>query len=164
MEEEKNEEVNKLASEQVNKLENKEEEKKEVNVDYKDTALRALADLENFKKRVSEENKAFKEFAIYDVIGEFIPVYNHFKKAMLHIPEDQKEVAWVKGIVMIGNQFKEVLKNYNIEGYDVIGKKFDHNTMEAIMTEKDETKEDEIVLKEIEPGYIMNGKIVKHAS
>ena len=31
------------------------------------------------------------------------------------------------------------------------------------MTEKDETKEDEIVLKEIEPGYIMNGKIVKHA-
>ena len=64
---------------------------------------------------------------------------------------------------MISNQFKNVLKQYNIEQYDVIGKEFDHNIMEAVMTEKDEKKPDNIVLKEIEPGYKMNGNVVRYS-
>lgn len=143
--------------------ENKETEKKETNIDYKDTALRALADLDNYKKRMEEEKRAFTEFATFNIINDFLPVYNQLQQAITHIPEDQKELGWVKGVVMISNQFKETLKNYNIEGYEVVGKEFDHNTMEAIMTEKDETKENNIVLREIEPGYKMNGKIVKYA-
>lgn len=143
--------------------ENKETEKNEINIDYKDTALRALADLDNYKKRMEEEKRAFTEFATFNIINDFLPVYNQLQQAITHIPEDQKELGWVKGVVMISNQFKETLKNYNIEGYEVVGKEFDHNTMEAIMTEKDETKENNIVLREIEPGYKMNGKIVKYA-
>lgn len=143
--------------------EEKQEETKEVNIDYKDISLRALADLENYKKRADEEGRAFREFATFNIINDFIPTYNQLQQAITHIPEDQRELGWVKGVIMIANQFKEILKNYNVEGYEVINKVFDHNTMEAIITEKDETKEDNIVLKEIEPGYKMNGRIVKHA-
>lgn len=158
---EENEDIN--IEESNEKKEENIQENKENNIDYKDIALRALADLENYKKRAEDEGRAFKEFAVFNVISDFLPVYNHLQQAIVHIPEDQKELGWVKGVAMIANQFKDVLKNYNIEGYDVVGKDFDHNTMEAILTEKDETKKDNIVLKEMDPGYTMNGKIVKHA-
>lgn len=141
----------------------KKDETKEINVDYKDTALRALADLDNYKKRMEKEKYDFTEFATFNIINDFLPIYNQLQQAIIHIPDDQKELGWVKGVIMIASQFKELLKNYNIEEYEVIGKQFDHNTMEAIMTDKDETKENNIVLKEIEPGYMMNGKIVKYA-
>ncbi|HOC96387.1 MAG TPA: nucleotide exchange factor GrpE [bacterium] len=149
------------------KKNNKEEKEdtriKEVNVDYKDTALRALADLDNYKKRVNEEKEGFVQFATLNIINDFLPIYNQLQQAIAHIPDDQKNIGWVKGVVIIANQFKEVLKSYNIEQYDVIGKEFDHNTMEAVIIEKDNTKPDNIVLKEVEPGYMMNGKIVKYA-
>ena len=145
------------------KLEVDESEKKEINVDYKDIAIRALADLENYKKRIHEENKSFKEFACYNVITDFIPIYNNLKQAISYIPENQRDIAWVKGVVMIGNQFNEMLKNYNIEEFSALNQKFDHNTMDAVMTEKDEEKDEDLVLKEVAPGYKLNGKVVMHA-
>lgn len=160
---EKEDKQKKHNNEEINKESKNENEKKEINIDYKDTALRALADLDNYKKRIEEEKRAFTEFATFNIINDFLPIYNQLQQAIINIPEDQKELGWVKGVMMISNQFKEILKKYNIEGYEVIGKEFDHNTMEAIMTDKDETKENNIVLREVEPGYKMNGKIIKYA-
>lgn len=166
---EKSEEININKEPKINeeKIEEKKEQikekEKEINIDYKDTAMRALADLDNYKKRMEEEKKAFVEFATFNIINDFLPIYNQLQQAITHIPDDQKELGWAKGVIMISNQFKETLKNYNIETYEVVGKNFDHNTMEAIMTEKDDTKNNDVVLKEIEPGYTMNGKIIKYA-
>jgi molecular chaperone GrpE len=141
----------------------KEENTKEINVDYKDMAARALADLDNFKKRNEEEKQEFRRMATFNVISEFLDVYNNLKQAESFIPADQKDLGWVKGVTMITLQFKERFKLFGIEEFDTLGKIFDHNTMEAVFTDKDETKEDNIVLREISSGFKLGDKVVQHA-
>ncbi len=142
---------------------NESESKKTEDVDYKDIAMRAIADLQNYKKRVQEENQEFKKLLTFDVVSEFLDIYNNLKQAESFIPDDQKEVAWVKGVVMISNQFKDRLMQFGIEEFNCVGQKFDHNTMEAVFTESDESKEEDVVLKQIAPGFKIGEKIVQFA-
>ena len=138
-------------------------QEKEVNVDYKDIAARALADLDNFKKRNEEEKQEFRKMASFNVISEFLDIYNNLKQAESFIPEDQKSLGWVKGVVMITAQFKERFSQFGLEEFNSVGKVFDHNTMDAVSTAKDESKEDDVVLKEIGSGFKIGDKVVQHA-
>lgn len=141
----------------------KEEVVNEINTDYKDIAARALADLDNYRKRIEEENKEFRKMASFNVISEFLDIYNNLKQAESYIPEDQKNLGWVKGVVMITSQFKERFSQFGVEEFSCLGKKFDHNLMDAVSTDKDESKEEDIVLKEISSGFKMGNKVVLHA-
>lgn len=136
---------------------------KEINTDYKDIAARALADLDNYKKRSEEENREFKKMASFNVISEFLDIYNNLKQAESFIPEDQKSLGWVKGVVMITTQFKDRFAQFGLEEFNCIGKAFDHNTMEAVSTDKDETKENDVVLRDVSSGFKMGDKVVQHA-
>lgn len=167
-EEKKEKEQNKEVQEEQEELENnenikKESKEKEKNVDYKDMAMRALADLQNYKKRIEDENREFKKMLTFDVVSEFLDIYNNLKQAESFIPDDQKEIAWVKGVIMISNQFKDRLVQFGIEEFNCVGCKFDHNTMDATFTECDESKEEDIVLKQITPGFKIGDKIVQYA-
>lgn len=150
-------------NEQEEKSIKEETTKEEINVDYKDMAIRAIADLDNYKKRNEEDKQEFRKMATFNVISEFLDIYNNLKQAEGFIPEDQKELGWVKGIVMITTQFKERFGLFGIEEFNVLGKVFDHNTMDAVFTEKDESKEKDIVLKEISSGFKLGDKVVQHA-
>lgn len=135
----------------------------EINTDYKDIAARALADLDNYKKRSIDENIEFKKMASFNVISEFLDIYNNLKQAESFIPEDQKSLGWVKGVVMITAQFKDRFSQFGLEEFNCVGKAFDHNTMEAVSTDKDETKENDIVLRDVSSGFKMGDKVVQHA-
>ena len=161
MEEEKKEE--KDNKEEVKTENNTAENITEKNIDYKDMAARALADLDNFKKRNEEEKQEFRRMATFNVISEFLDIYNNLKQAESFIPNEQKDLGWVKGVTMITLQFKERFKLFGIEEFNTSGKMFDHNTMEAVSTEKDETKEESVVLREISSGFKLGDKVVQHA-
>jgi molecular chaperone GrpE len=135
----------------------------EVNVDYKDMYLRAIADLDNYKKRVDKERDEIRSISKFYVVSEFLSLYNNLKQAESFIPEDIQKENWVVGIKMIADQFEKKLSEMGIEVEHAEGKKFDHNSMEAVSTETDESKEDDLVIREISPCYKMNGKIIEHA-
>ncbi len=162
---EKKEEKNNIKEDEIvsEEQKNNEEQKEEKNVDYKDIAMRAIADLDNFKKRNEEEKQEFRKIMSFNVVSEFLDIYNNLKQAESYIPENQKDLGWVKGIVMIVGQFKERFNQFGIEEFSCIGQKFDYNTMDAVSTEKDETKEEDVVLKEISSGFKMGEKVVQHA-
>lgn len=145
------------------KIESQEAVVNEINTDYKDMAARALADLDNYKKRSEDEKQDFRKMATFNVISEFLDIYNNLKQAESFIPEDQKSLGWVKGVVMITAQFKERFSQFGLEEFSAVGKVFDHNTMDAISTDKDETKENDVVLKEISSGFRLGDRVVQHA-
>ena len=161
MEEEKKEE--KDNKEEVKTENNTVENITKKNIDYKDMAARALADLDNFKKRNEEEKQEFRRMATFNVMSEFLDIYNNLKQAESFIPNEQKDLGWVKGVTMITLQFKERFKLFGIEEFNTLGKIFDHNTMEAVFTEKDEAKEENVVLREISSGFKLGDKVVQHA-
>jgi len=60
-------------------------------------------------------------------------------------------------------QLGKVLKDHGIEKIDCVGKEFDPMRDECVIQGKDESKKDEVVLEELQKGYMLNGKILRHA-
>ena len=123
-------------------------------------AQRAVADLQNYKRRMEEDKKEFINYAKADAIGTFLPIYDNLFRAINHLPEDLKENEWVKGVESIKMQFEAILNQFQVVQIKCIGEKFDPNLHEALLTGEGEK---DIVLEELEPGYMLGDRVLKAA-
>jgi molecular chaperone GrpE len=123
-------------------------------------AQRAIADLQNYKKRMEEDKKEFINYAKAEAIGTFLPIYDNLLRALAHTPDDLKENEWIKGIESIKMQFEGILNQFQVTQIKCVGEKFDPNLHEALLTDKGEK---DIVLEELEPGYMLGDRVLKAA-
>jgi len=124
---------------------------------------RARADYSNLKKEHERRQQEIVEFANAATMAEIIPIYNHFKLALKHIPEDSKKLDWVKGLDFIQKQFVDFLKKFNITEIPTVGEKFDPNWHEAVECEKKDGCKEGIIYEEITPGYMLGDKVIEPA-
>ena len=159
-------------SEEKNK-ENK-KEKKDIDIkkkmdigDLENKYKRALADYQNLLKQTVKEKEDFAKYANLNLIMEILPIVNNFKISVKHIPVDQKDSAWVQGIIYIKKQFLDILSANGVEEIKTVGEKFNPEMHEAVENNKNEEKEDkdkkDIIIKEITAGYKMSGKVISAA-
>ncbi len=121
---------------------------------------RCQADFENYKKLKIKEMEDFKKHAKLDLIYQFLPVLDNFEASLGHVPEKEKDSAWVTGINYIRNQILEVLKKNGVEEIMVeVGEKFDPKLHEAISGEGKKQK----ISKVLQQGYRMEEKIIRPA-
>lgn len=121
---------------------------------------RAQADYSNLKKEEQKFAKETVEWANSALIGEVIPVYNHFKLAVNHIPEKAKKEGWVQGVIMIQKQFTDFLSKYGIGEIKTVGEPFNPEIHEALTHEEKEGFEADMVFEEIAPGYMLKDKVL----
>ena len=124
---------------------------------------RAKADYSNQKKEEDKRAMEIVEWANTAVMSEVLPVYNHFKLALKHVPEEQKKEGWVQGVILIQKQFADFLDKYGIKEIKTVGEKFDPNLHEALTHEEIEGFETDQVFDEINPGYTLNNKVLMPA-
>ena len=125
--------------------------------EYKQDWVRALADYKNLQKDTEKRRGEMTVFLKQQILEDFIPVYENFKKAFAMEIKDGNE-GWVQGIEYIKKQFEQTLKNYGVEEIKTVGEKFDENMHEAVSEEEGE--ESGLVLKELSGGYKMGEKVV----
>ena len=125
---------------------------------------RAKADYINQKKEFAKREKEMVQFANAALILEILPIYDNFKLAWQHIPEEHKKKdEWLKGIEQIKKQFSTLLKNLGIEEIKTVGQKFDPKIHEAVGKEKVEGKESETIIEEVKGGYRLYDKVLEPA-
>ncbi|MFA7319499.1 MAG: nucleotide exchange factor GrpE [Parcubacteria group bacterium] len=126
---------------------------------------RAMADFENYKKRQAEERKEMIAFANLNLISEIIPVMDNFHASTDHIPKEQKENAWVVGIMHIQKQLEKVLEDNGVVEIPVaVRDSFNPATMEALQNaDEKEGEAKNIVSKVVQKGYKMGGRVVRAA-
>ncbi len=135
---------------------------------YLNNWKRCQADYENYKKDQLKAMEEFRKFAKLNFVMQILPVLDNFNASLEHVPENQKENGWVKGINYIKKQLEEILKNNGVEEIEVrIGDKFNPEFHEAV---KDSTREaDEHqkslnkIAKVIQKGYKFEGKVIRAA-
>tara|TARA_B100000315_G_C14353132_1_gene484911 strand:- start:258 stop:779 length:522 start_codon:yes stop_codon:yes gene_type:complete len=126
-----------------------------------ETAKRAMADLQNFKRRVEEERGNLILYANQQFLMGIFPIIDNFQRAFLNIPEDLAENEWVKGVYAIEKQFIETLNTLGLQEIPCeIGAPFDPNLHEAVM--QDSGKKDTI-LEYFEKGYTFKNQVVRPA-
>jgi molecular chaperone GrpE len=122
--------------------------------DYEALYKRALADYQNLSRQSIKEKEEFLRFANERLLLEFLPVYDNLKTSLAHTGDMPSDSPWLSGVNYIIKQFAEVLRNQGIEEIETVGKNFDHNSMEAV------SGSGEKVIKELRPGYLLNGKVI----
>lgn len=121
---------------------------------------RAMADLENYRKRTELEKGEFAKYANAGLLNALLPCLDNFKKAAAFIPEDHKDQEWKKGLDQAIKLFDETLKKQGVEEIKTVGEKMDHNLHEALMQGEGE---EGIIIEEFEKGYTLRGQVVRHA-
>ena len=114
--------------------------------------------MENYKKDQAKGREEFAKFAKMDVILQILPVLDNFDASLSHVPEKEKDSAWVAGITHIQRQIEDVLKNNNVEEIEVkIGDKFNPEIHEAVAGKGEKVK------KVLQKGYRLNGRVLRAA-
>jgi len=131
--------------------------KDEIIEDQKNRLLRALADFDNFKKRVIIEQEQFVKFSNEKLILELLPVLDGFNRA---IGTSKKDEHLLKGISLIRKQMFEALNKFGLEEIEAIGKKYDPALHEAFL-KKESTEEENIIIEEAQKGYMLHGKTIR---
>lgn len=129
--------------------------------EFKDEYQRAYAELENARKRFAKERDDYVRFANEGLLEEIIYVIDNFDRALDHMNGTQKVESVLEGIKMIQKQFHLLLEQRGVTKIEAAGKKFDPAFHEAVEHLESEESEDGMVIEEVQPGYLLNGRLLR---
>jgi molecular chaperone GrpE len=125
--------------------------------------LKEKADLENVKKRLEKERVTERKYAAMNFAKKLVNPIDHFELALKHDVEDEKMKNFLKGFQMIQGEFMKVLEEEGVSEIDALGEEYDPNFHQAIMVEKVEGKDPNIVLEVLQKGYIFKDRVIRPA-
>jgi len=144
--------------EKIEKLQKELDEKTKL-VEEKFNQLKHLqADFDNYRKNFEKEKEKIIEFANENLIKELLVIIDDFERALQLIDNEKNK----EGLIMLHKNFFKVLENHGLRKIEALGKKFDPYHHEALLKEKSD-KEDGIILEELQPGYMLKSKIIRHS-
>lgn len=158
-----NEMENEFEQEKIEALEEEIEKLQEESASYKDRWLRAAAEFENFRRRNEKDRIDWIKSANKDIILELINVYEHLVLAIQSADTDQVPENFRKGIVMVHDQLKNLLKKYGLRRIEAVGEEFDPQYHQALVCTPKEGFDDNIIFDCIQNGYILNDKVLRPA-
>lgn len=149
------------AAEQSNKLAEAEAEIAAL----KDKWLRALADLENYKKRVKRDIDDAVHRAVQGMLGDFLPVGDNLDRAMSVAPAnpDDRMAPLLKGLEMVRSDFLSALGKHGIKPVESVGKPFDPSIHDALQQIDTPDYPPGVVTMEYEKGYRRGDKLLRPA-
>jgi molecular chaperone GrpE len=98
---------------------------------------RALADFQNFKRRVERDQKDFQQRTLSDVLSRVLPLLDDFDLALVNLPAELQGHPWVNGVSLIQGKFRKLLEEHEVAEIDPVGQAFDPNRHEAIGRDED---------------------------
>lgn len=129
-----------------------------------DRLLRLQAEFENYKKRMAREKAEFLKYATESVLLEFLPVLDNLERAVTSARATTgNREAVVDGIEMIARLFRSTLEKAGVKPMDAVGHPFDPSLHQAVAQVESADGRDNIVLEEIQKGYLLEGRVLRAA-
>lgn len=147
------------------KLENDlENAKKEASI-FQEKALRAQAEMMNFKRRKEEEISYMLKYANEDLIKEILPIIDNFERGIKLDDNDlSDEVSkFLSGFKIIYSNLIGILNKKEVKEIEAYGVEFDPTIHQAVLMEHDDTKPSGVVLEVLQKGYMYKDKCIRPA-
>ena len=146
-----------LTKEEILELKKKAEERDT----YLDQLLRTKAEFMNYQKRVAKEHESTAQFAVQNLILDFLPELDNFERA-LKLADDSNDFSkFVEGIKLIEEQLFKVLGKYGVESIETAGKAFDPNLHEAVMEEENNEMPHHTIVDEFQRGFLLKERVIR---
>ncbi|MDX9691568.1 MAG: nucleotide exchange factor GrpE [Acholeplasmataceae bacterium] len=131
--------------------------------DLKDKFLRNVAELDNFKKRMTQERINDRKFASKNLINDFLVPLEQLDK-VCHMQTDNELLKnFLIGFKMINDQFYNILTQDGLKEIDALNKPFDPNYHYAIEKVSNKGKTNGINLEVVQKGYLYKDQILRPA-
>jgi len=132
---------------------------------WRDRALRAMAELENLRKRHAREREEIRRYAAETLLQKLIPVLDSFEMALQSSGENRavNPDSILQGMTMIRDQLKKTLAEMGLHEIDAAGQEFDHNFHEAVMVQETKDAPEGRVLQQLRKGYRLHDRLLRPA-
>ena len=130
-----------------------------------DKHIRLKAEFENFRKRKNKEISSLLQYDGEGVIRDILPIIDDIErmvKSALKTDTDN-EKSLIEGVNILKSKIQRFLEIKNIEPFGKEGEVLDPELHDAMLTQKDDKKEDNTVLSVFEKGYRYHDKVIRHA-
>jgi molecular chaperone GrpE len=128
-----------------------------------DRYLRALADLDNFRKRAEKEKGDLFRSAGERIVANLLEVLDGFDQALAVESTSESAEGFLEGISLLRQRFIELLEKEGLTHLDSVGQPFDPNLHEAVMQVESEGYPPDTVVQELRRGYLLNGRLLRPA-
>lgn len=127
-----------------------------------DKLMRTAAEFDNYKKRTAREKDEYYKNAVCDTIAQLLPVLDNLERAVSAAENAGETGSVLDGIKMVQKQFCDALTSIGVEAIDAMGKEFDPERHNAVMTGEGGDKEN-TVIEEFQKGYLYKDKVIRHS-
>ncbi len=136
------------------------EEVKGQAAEFKDGWQRAVADFQNYRRRVDAEKADTYQMAVGNIIKSYLPILDDLERALAERPKD---LAWADGIELICRKLQTILETEGLKKIDAEGKIFDPRLHEAISQEPSEDHQSGEIIAVVRNGYTLGDKVIRPA-
>jgi molecular chaperone GrpE len=151
------------AESDIDKLQKQLGESEKLIGSYKDQLLRLAAEFENFRKRTEVDKADFVKFSNEKIIRDLIPVLDDFERALTNGKKNPDFDSFYKGVEMIYQKLRKVFEEKGLKPIESIGHEFDVMYHDVLMQVERPGAAPHTVVEEVERGYTLHGKVIKHA-
>ena len=126
--------------------------------------MRIAADFDNFRKRQTRDQDDLKIQLTCSTLSEILPVVDNFERARQQLdPQGEEAQALHRSYQGLYKQLVDVMKQLGVAPMRVVGQSFDPSLHEAVLREPSENHAEDVVIEELQRGYHLNGRVLRHA-
>ena len=136
--------------------------------EFKDQALRALAEQENLRRRTEREKEQWKRYSSAELAKDLLNAADNLRRALDAAPEDRDTLDQsiknvLVGVEMTEKEFLGAFEKHGIKKIDPMGEKFDYNFHQAMMEVDDPSCPPGTVVQVLAPGYVLHDRLLRAA-
>ena len=126
--------------------------------------VRISADFDNFRKRQTRDQDDLRLQLTCSTLSSILPVVDNFDRARQQLdPQGEEAQALHRSYQGLYKQLVDVLKQLGVAPMRVVGQSFDPTLHEAVLREPSDEQPEDIILEELQRGYHLNGRVLRHA-
>jgi len=138
------------------------------NAELKDRLLRALAEVENVRRRAERDFNDIRQYAITKFAGDMLGVADNMERAIASVPDEARKVegtlkTLIQGVELTEKGMLQALEKHGVKKLVPLGERFDPNFHEALFELPDSSVPPGTVAKVVEPGYSIGSRPLRPA-
>lgn len=128
-----------------------------------DRYLRALAELDNARKRAQRDREEYIRFANESLLRDLLPVLDNFDRAIQAARASAGAEAFVAGVELMQRELLRVLEKFGVTAFSAVGELFNPKRHEAVARVPATDHPEMTVVEETLRGYLLNGRVLRPA-
>lgn len=136
--------------------------------ELKDKLLRALAEMENLRRRSQKDREDAQKYAVQKFARDMVGVADNLRRAIGSLPENDEAGpealgAFIEGVALTERDLLSTLERHGIRKIDPMGEKFDPQFHEAMFEAPVPGAENGTVFQVVEVGYVIHDRLLRPA-